>query len=128
MAKSYYAINQIRFGVEGQKEPTIFEAGEQVTGLPKEAMVQLWEAGVLREHDPSKVEPDERDIRITQLEAEIEALKAEKASAAQTPREPEDVPGQGDSPTPNTPEAAADMVGTSADPADEGTTDGSTTT
>lgn len=117
MAKSYYAVNTIRHGVGG--EVKVFEPGDQVTGLSKDEMVALWEAGVLEERDPSKPAPDERDAEIERLKAQIEALEAEKKAAAEAkdeePREVTEVPGMGGA-TPNTSQAAADMVGTVNDP------------
>jgi hypothetical protein len=119
MAKQYYAVNKIKFG-RGNDEPLIFEANQQVTGLPVEEMKVLWAAGVLREVDPDNVPPDARDEKIAALEAQIAQLEAEKAAAKEAaeaePRPAEEVPGQGPLATPNSPEAAADMAGTSGAP------------
>jgi len=81
MANAYYAVNRIVHGVGGGEEQ-VFEPGDKVSGLTKEEMVALWEAGVLEERDPNAVGPaDARDDRIAQLEAELAAVQAEKAAA-----------------------------------------------
>jgi len=117
-AKQYFALNEIRHG-ETDGSVTVFQPDEQVTGLSKEQMVALWEAGVLREHDPSTVKKDARDDEIDRLKAQIEALEADKKAAAEAadepPRQVTDIPGLGGA-TPNSPEAAADMAGTVNDP------------
>jgi hypothetical protein len=127
MGKQYFALNQIRHGEAGG-EVTVFEPNEQVVGLSKEAMVSLWEAGVLREHDPSTVKRDDRDIEIERLRQQIESLEQEKKDNAETAKEQaerpvQEIPGMGGA-TPNTPEAAADMQGTVNDPPKEETPGG----
>lgn len=51
MAK-FYALTRIEHGVAdengAQKELKVFERDEEVTGLDKETMKQLWDAGSLR--------------------------------------------------------------------------------
>jgi hypothetical protein len=59
MPKRYRAVNTIRYGVgEEQADGTVrqtgvkvFEPGDVVSGLPREEMKQLWEAGVLEQED-----------------------------------------------------------------------------
>jgi hypothetical protein len=122
MSKQYFAVNRIVHG-NGDAGESVFEPGQQVTGLSKDAMVSLWNAGVLREIDPeaeSTVTADERDQRIADLEqqlAEARSLQVQPAPSAEEPteREPEDVPGGGASAgqSTNTAEAAAVASGTS---------------
>jgi len=87
MAKTYHAINRIRHGM-GSDGEQVFEPGEQVKGLDKDTMLDLWNAGVLeeRDSDAQAAAMDERDKRIAELEAQLEAAKAEaaKADAEQT--------------------------------------------
>lgn len=81
MGKSYLAVNEIRHGNE-DGTLTVFAPGEAVTGLAKEQMVALWEAGVLTEFDPNNRPADPvRDAEIEALKAQIAQLEAEKAAA-----------------------------------------------
>lgn len=81
MAKEYYALNKILHG-QGPDDELVFMPGDRVTGLSKEAMVALWEAGSLEERDPDARPKDDRDDKIKELEAELERLKAEQMAAA----------------------------------------------
>lgn len=78
MAKQYFAVNEIRHG-NPDGELVVFAPGQQVKGLDKDTMIALWEAGVLTEVDPDAVPRDHRDDEIARLQAELDALKAEKA-------------------------------------------------
>lgn len=115
MAKQYYAVNRIRVG-RAPEEDLVFEPDQQVTGLDKDQMIELWNAGVLREVDPDNTPADARDVRIAQLEAQIAQLEAEK-QAAQEAKEAEPPPAElPQNPTPTSGEAAAGLVGTIGDP------------
>lgn len=122
MAKRYRAVNQIRHGVAGQEEPMIFQPGQDVTGLSKDAMVSLWEAGVLEEYDPDARPKDDRDDRIAALEKQIADLEAEKKAAADAPPPGGVVDEAPENPTPATHEAAVDLQGTVGDPPEGETT------
>jgi len=82
MAKAYYATSKIVHG-DGDKGERVFEAGDQVTGLNKDQMVSLWDAGVLTERDPKQLPPDDRDDKIASLEAELAKLRADQAKPAE---------------------------------------------
>jgi hypothetical protein len=113
-SKQYYAVNEIRHG-EPDGGMTVFAPGQQVSGLPKEAMVALWEAGVLEERDPSARPADDRDARIVELEKELAAMRAEKEAEMTEPveepvegteeeaAEGTDVGGMGTPPAPEAP-------------------------
>src|SRR5688572_22164755 len=119
MAKQYFAVNQIRHGEAGGAV-TVFEAGEEVTGLSKDVMVRLWQSGVLREVDPNTVPRDHRDDEIDRLKAQIEQIEQEKQAAKDNPpRDPNEIPGLAPNPTPNSPEIASELVGTVAQPLNE---------
>lgn len=56
MADKFFAVSRIKHGIDHTKEddPTYsrhetkwFEVGDEVTGLPKEEMQRLWDAGAL---------------------------------------------------------------------------------
>jgi hypothetical protein len=81
MAKQYYALTKILHG-EGAAGEQEFKPGDLVTGLSKDAMVALWQAGALEERDPDARPKDDRDERIKELEAQLEDLKREQAVAA----------------------------------------------
>jgi|SRR5262245_2546662 len=82
-AKTYHAVNQIRVGRGGGDADVTFEPGMEVTGLTKEQMVELWNAGVLEERDAEAQKAnDERDAEIESLREQIAQLQAEKAAAA----------------------------------------------
>jgi hypothetical protein len=119
MAKSYHAVNRIEHGGEGG-ELTVFEPGDQVTGLSKDEMLNLWNAGVLEERDSDARPKDDRDARIADLEKQIEDLRAaqesepEMEAAAERPLE--EIPGAGTLFTATNATAAKDLEGTKADP------------
>jgi hypothetical protein len=55
MADTFYAVTDIKHGerkednsAEGKYVRTTFKAGQKVTGLSKESMRELWDAGALR--------------------------------------------------------------------------------
>jgi hypothetical protein len=128
MTTQYRAVNRIEHGTggyddKGKPNVQVFNPGDEVTGLDEDTMKQLWDAGVLQAWDPSDRPEDDRDVRIRELEAQIKALREEKKSDDQehdednpdpVNRDPQDIPGVGSLPTPNTAEAAADLAGTSA--------------
>jgi hypothetical protein len=95
MAKQYFAVNQIRHG-QPDGDLIVFEPGQQVTGLDKDVMVALWQAGVLTEVNPDEVPKDHRDDEIARLQAELAALKAEKEAEAPAPAPVEEVKPNGD--------------------------------
>jgi len=80
MAKQYFATSKIVHG-DAPNEDKVFQPGDVVEGLSKEAMVALWEAGVLTERDPDDEKPDERDKKIADLELELSKLRADKTNA-----------------------------------------------
>ena len=124
--KQYYARSEIQHG-EADGKVTVFAVGQQVTGLPKDAMIALWNAGVLTEVDPSQRPADDRDDRIAQLEAQIAELNRQKtaAEAEPAPVKVTETPESVDNPTPNSPQAASELVGTVADPnREDGSGDG----
>jgi len=129
MAKQYYARSEIQHGTEdgGLK---VFAVGDQVTGLNKDQMVALWNAGVLSEVDPAARPADDRDARIAELEKQIAELNMAKAAAEAepVPAAVTETPEPVDNPTPNSPQAAAELVGTSGDPQREETTGDGTST
>lgn len=106
MAKTYHAINRIRHGM-GSDGEQVFEPGEQVKGLDKDTMLDLWNAGVLeeRDSDAQAAAMDERDKRIAELEAQLEAAKAEAAEAAKAAKADAE----------QTPESSTDAAVDSAD-------------
>jgi len=116
-AKTYHAVSQIQVG-KGGGEITVFEAGDQVTELSKEQMVELWNAGVLEERDPDARPKDDRDERIKELEDEIKRLReteeAEPEMKAAAERGPEQVPGLGSMFSANNPDAVRTLEGTAA--------------
>jgi hypothetical protein len=84
MGKTYHAVNTIRHGMAGEGEK-VFSPGAQVTGLTKEEMLDLWNAGVLEERDEAadkQAAVDARDARIAELEAQLAAMKAEQEASA----------------------------------------------
>src|SRR6185503_16261210 len=59
MANQFWATTKIKFGKraedgsqEGKYESKVFEPGDEVTGLSKEDMKSLWDAGALRKTRP----------------------------------------------------------------------------
>ena len=82
MAKQYYAANRIEHGKE-DGEVVVFEPGDQVTGLSKDDMVSLWQAGALTEVDPNARPKDDRDARIQELEKQLADAKAAQAAEAE---------------------------------------------
>jgi hypothetical protein len=69
MADKFYAATNIKYGArkeddsaEGKYESTTFKAGDEVTGLPKEEMVSLWNKGALTKTAPEKPEEDEEAL------------------------------------------------------------------
>jgi uncharacterized Zn finger protein len=68
MAKVYKAVTRIKHGKEGG-EVVEFAPGDRVTGLTKEEMKSLWDAGALEQ-------------------AEVEVTPAKPAEEATTPEEP----------------------------------------
>jgi hypothetical protein len=127
--KQYYARSEIQHG-EADGKVTVFAVGQQVTGLPKDAMIALWNAGVLTEVDPSQRPADDRDDRIAQLEARIAELNAQKAAAEAEPAlvKPVGSTELPENPVPNSPQAASQLAGTVADPKrEEDTGDGTST-
>jgi len=79
MASQYYALSKILHG-QGAAGELVFEVGDQVKGLNKDAMISLWNAGVLTERDPNQAPPDDRDDRIKALEKELADLKASQTA------------------------------------------------
>jgi hypothetical protein len=79
-AKQYFASSKILHGT-GNGNETVFEPGDKVTGLTKDEMVALWNAGVLTERDPNAMPTDDRDEKIAALEKQLADLKAEQAKA-----------------------------------------------
>jgi hypothetical protein len=120
--KQYYARTEIQHG-EADGGLKVFAVGTQVSGLTKEAMVALWNAGVLTEVDPSARPADDRDDRIAQLEAQIAELTAKKTAAEAEPVVPPEVVAPAETPVANTKEAAVTLMGTVADPTREDKTD-----
>jgi len=59
MANQFWATTKIKFGKraedgsqEGKYESKVFEPGDEVTGLSKEDMKSLWDAGALTQTRP----------------------------------------------------------------------------
>jgi hypothetical protein len=105
MAKMYYAVNRIQHG-ETSGVVTVFEVGDRVTGLDKETMVALWQAGSLTEVDPDEQMQKQADLeaRVAQLEAELAEARAAAAvppaEAATSPAEEEPAADAGEPVTP----------------------------
>lgn len=68
MAGKFYAVTRIKHGkrtendtAEGKYEQTVFEPGDEVTGLSKEDMKSLWNAGALEQREADKQESEDKD-------------------------------------------------------------------
>jgi hypothetical protein len=86
MAK-FKAATNIRYGVMIDGEHHLYEipAGAIVTGLPKEGMKELWDAGALVQVD-DKPAPE---VAVTVTKSSSAASDGEGGGAAPTPSSPE---------------------------------------
>jgi len=118
MAKEYRAVNLIRVG-RAPEEDVEFKPGEAVTGLTKEQMIELWNAGVLTEYDTEADQAMvEKDAIIADLQAKLDAAMADKAAAeaaAAAAAPPAEAPAE--SPTAEPAEPASDASAGTTDPA-----------
>lgn len=69
MADKFYAVTDIKHGsrtedgsAEGKYESKTFKAGDEVTGLSKEDMKSLWNAGALEQREDEKTDEKEGDV------------------------------------------------------------------
>jgi len=100
MAKKYKAITRIVVGGSNGDRREI-EPGDVVTGLSKDQMVELWNAGVLTEVDEEKEQAaDERDQKIADLEQQLAEMRAAKvAESVPQGDAPDETEGSSDLPT-----------------------------
>jgi hypothetical protein len=85
MANQYRAVSQIRVG-RAPDDDLVFQKDDVVSGLTKDQMVELWNAGVLTEvSEEEAAASDERDAKIADLEQQLAEARA-AAAAAQVPQ------------------------------------------
>jgi hypothetical protein len=116
MAKQYKAVTLIRHGVgEEQTDGTVrqtgvvvFEPGDVVTGLPKAAMKELWDAGVLEQvevadaKDKAAEEKEAADKAAQEAAAKVADLNAKTADE----KNPFETANEGTGPSTNSPPPA----------------------
>jgi len=96
MADKFYAETRIKHGKrtedgsqEGKYESKTFEPGEEVTGLSKEDMTDLWKAGALRRQEqPSdtSAQPDENTLNSGAAAQLLKDGEAKSTVKAQDPK------------------------------------------
>jgi hypothetical protein len=89
MADTFYAVTRIKAGErqedgsqDGKYVPHTFEPGDEIKGLSKEVMTQLWNAGALTRTKPEEDEAEPSDEGPEASDSKPAAAKASASKAA----------------------------------------------
>jgi hypothetical protein len=88
MADKFWAVTKIQFGKrtedgsqDGKYERVVFQPNEEVTGLSKEDMKDLWQAGALTRERPAEAKDEEETPEETQAPQGPKKATSPKAPA-----------------------------------------------
>jgi len=113
-SKTWYAVTKIQHGkrtedgsAEGKYKRTTFEPGDKVTGLTKEDMVGLYNAGAISSRRPEWLDDEEDEV-------EVEESPAKETPSEEAPSETSSTPAKKAVPAKKAAPAAAPPAPTSS--------------